>query len=123
MQPMGDVCFLGPPSFFPLPPKLSPLTPTRPPPPPHQVMLILKWGGVLTHAGRQQAEDLGRMFRMVMYPRWGGGGGGEGSAGYEGVLQKGATLPWALIPPFLPHTHDSLPVMPAPLTHDAPPLP
>ena len=32
-------------------------------------MLILKWGGVLTHAGRQQAEDLGRMFRMVMYPR------------------------------------------------------
>ena len=34
-----------------------------------EVLLILKWGGVLTHAGRQQAEDLGRMFRMVMYPR------------------------------------------------------
>ena len=52
-----------------------------------------------------------------------GEGGGEGGAGYRGVLQKGPTLPWALIPPFLPHTHDSLPVMPAPLTHDAPPLP
>lgn len=34
-----------------------------------EVLLILKWGGVLTHAGRQQAENLGRMFRMVMYPR------------------------------------------------------
>lgn len=45
-------------------------------------LLILKWGGVLTHAGRQQAEDLGKIYRMVMYPRcglvcgvgWGGGG-------------------------------------------------
>ncbi len=25
-----------------------------------EALLILKWGGVLTHAGRQQAEDLGR---------------------------------------------------------------
>ena len=32
-------------------------------------VLILKWGGVLTHAGRQQAEELGKVFRMVMYPR------------------------------------------------------
>lgn len=29
-----------------------------------------------THAGRQQAEDLGRVFRMVMYPRYGSAGGG-----------------------------------------------
>lgn len=31
-------------------------------------MLILKWGGVLTHAGREQSETLGKEFRMVMYP-------------------------------------------------------
>ena len=41
-----------------------------------EVEMILKWGGVLTHAGRQQAEDLGRVFRMVMYPRYGSAGGG-----------------------------------------------
>jgi hypothetical protein len=35
-----------------------------------ELLLILKYGGVLTHAGRSQAEDLGKMFRMVMYPRW-----------------------------------------------------
>ncbi len=34
-----------------------------------EALLIVKWGGVLTHAGRQQAEELGRVFRMVMYPR------------------------------------------------------
>lgn len=34
-----------------------------------ELLLILKYGGVLTHAGRQQAEDLGQSFRMVMYPR------------------------------------------------------
>jgi len=34
-----------------------------------ELMLILKYGGVLTHAGRKQAEDLGKTFRMVMYPR------------------------------------------------------
>ena len=34
-----------------------------------ELLLILKWGGVLTHAGRRQAEDLGRAFRLVMYPR------------------------------------------------------
>ncbi|KAJ9526580.1 hypothetical protein QJQ45_017659 [Haematococcus lacustris] len=32
--------------------------------------------GILTHAGRQQAEDLGKVFRMVMYPRYGSAGGG-----------------------------------------------
>ncbi|MEW5317234.1 MAG: hypothetical protein WDW38_008551 [Sanguina aurantia] len=36
----------------------------------------LKWGGVLTHAGRQQSEDLGRVFRVVMYPGYGAAGGG-----------------------------------------------
>jgi inositol hexakisphosphate/diphosphoinositol-pentakisphosphate kinase len=36
-----------------------------------EALLILKWGGVLTHAGRQQAEDLGKIYRMVMYPRCG----------------------------------------------------
>jgi hypothetical protein len=34
-----------------------------------ELLLILKWGGVLTHAGRKQAEDLGKSFRMLMYPR------------------------------------------------------
>lgn len=41
-----------------------------------EALLIMKWGGVLTHAGRQQAEDLGKVFRMVMYPRYGSAGGG-----------------------------------------------
>eukprot|EP00963_Diacronema_lutheri_P011878 scaffold1501_cov352-Pavlova_lutheri.AAC.21 len=31
-------------------------------------LLILKWGGVLTHAGREQAENLGKDFRINMYP-------------------------------------------------------
>ena len=30
--------------------------------------LVLKWGGVLTEAGRQQAFDLGTRFRQSMYP-------------------------------------------------------
>lgn len=38
------------------------------PPPVEEVLLIYKYGGVLTHAGRQQAEDLGRQFRLAMYP-------------------------------------------------------
>ena len=33
-----------------------------------EALLILKWGGVLTHAGRRQAEILGQRFRSVMYP-------------------------------------------------------
>lgn len=36
------------------------------------LLLILKWGGELTPAGRKQAEDLGRAFRC-MYP------GGKGT--------------------------------------------
>lgn len=33
-----------------------------------EALLILKFGGVLTHLGRQQAEMLGRNFRRTMYP-------------------------------------------------------
>lgn len=36
------------------------------------LVLILKWGGELTPAGRIQAEELGRIFRC-MYP------GGQGT--------------------------------------------
>eukprot|EP00884_Botryococcus_braunii_P003822 jgi/Botrbrau1/13440/Bobra.0082s0044.1 len=42
-----------------------------------EALLILKHGGVLTHAGRQQAEALGNVFRTVMYP--GDGPSGEAS--------------------------------------------
>jgi hypothetical protein len=54
-----------------------------PPPPPaatpqpraaSELQLVLKWGGVLTHAGRAQAEALGGAFRATMYPRAAGGG-------------------------------------------------
>ena len=41
-----------------------------------EALLILKHGGVLTHAGRQQAEALGSLFRNVMYPQSGPTGGG-----------------------------------------------
>ncbi|KAK9823756.1 hypothetical protein WJX72_005206 [[Myrmecia] bisecta] len=41
-----------------------------------EAILILKHGGVLTHAGRQQAEALGNVFRMIMYPQYGPAGGG-----------------------------------------------
>lgn len=37
------------------------------------LLLVLKWGGELTPAGRVQAEELGRAFRC-MYP------GGQGSS-------------------------------------------
>lgn len=40
------------------------------PPKLEEALLILKHGGVLTHAGRRQAETLGSHFRQVMYPRW-----------------------------------------------------
>lgn len=36
------------------------------------ILLVLKWGGELTPAGRVQAEELGRAFRC-MYP------GGQGA--------------------------------------------
>jgi hypothetical protein len=41
-----------------------------------EALLILKYGGVLTHAGRAQAEELGKIFRLVMYPNYGSTGGG-----------------------------------------------
>jgi len=37
-----------------------------------EALLILKHGGVLTHAGREQAEQLGLNYRMIMYPNQGG---------------------------------------------------
>ena len=41
-----------------------------------EALLILKHGGVLPHAGRQQAEALGSLFRNLMYPQSGPTGGG-----------------------------------------------
>ncbi|CAF2270089.1 unnamed protein product [Brassica rapa] len=35
---------------------------------PVEALMILKNGGVLTHAGRKQAEELGRFFRYNLYP-------------------------------------------------------
>ncbi|VAH64687.1 unnamed protein product [Triticum turgidum subsp. durum] len=40
---------------------------------PSEALMILKYGGVLTHAGRKQAEELGRYFRNNMYPSEGPG--------------------------------------------------
>ncbi|XP_068501736.1 inositol hexakisphosphate and diphosphoinositol-pentakisphosphate kinase VIP2-like isoform X6 [Phaseolus vulgaris] len=40
---------------------------------PIEALMILKYGGVLTHAGRKQAEELGRYFRNKMYPGEGTG--------------------------------------------------
>uniref|UniRef100_M8CQZ9 Inositol hexakisphosphate and diphosphoinositol-pentakisphosphate kinase n=1 Tax=Aegilops tauschii TaxID=37682 RepID=M8CQZ9_AEGTA len=37
---------------------------------PIEALMILKYGGVLTHAGRKQAEELGRFFRNNIYPAW-----------------------------------------------------
>ncbi len=33
-----------------------------------EALLVLKWGGELTHAGKQQAERLGKLFRCQIYP-------------------------------------------------------
>lgn len=40
---------------------------------PVEALMVLKYGGVLTHAGRKQAEELGRYFRNHMYPGEGTG--------------------------------------------------
>lgn len=40
---------------------------------PTEALMVLKYGGVLTHAGRKQAEELGRVFRNSMYPGEGTG--------------------------------------------------
>jgi inositol-hexakisphosphate/diphosphoinositol-pentakisphosphate 1-kinase len=51
------------------------------------LVLILKWGGELTPAGRVQAEELGRMFRC-MYP---GGGSDDDTTGL-GLLRLHSTF-------------------------------
>ena len=38
------------------------------------LQVIVKWGGVLTHLGRRQSEELGNIYRMVMYPNSSDGG-------------------------------------------------
>ncbi|CAI9109620.1 OLC1v1009471C1 [Oldenlandia corymbosa var. corymbosa] len=40
---------------------------------PVEALMVLKYGGVLTHAGRKQAEELGRYFRNNIYPGEGTG--------------------------------------------------
>ncbi|KAK4281036.1 hypothetical protein QN277_012576 [Acacia crassicarpa] len=40
---------------------------------PVEALMVLKYGGVLTHAGRMQAEELGRYFRNNIYPGEGTG--------------------------------------------------
>ena len=34
-----------------------------------EVLLILKWGGELTHTGIQQSQELGNLFREQVYPQ------------------------------------------------------
>lgn len=51
------------------------------------LVLILKWGGELTPAGRVQAEELGRMFRC-MYP----GGGSDDDCTGLGLLRLHSTF-------------------------------
>ena len=52
-----------------------------------EALLILKFGGVLTHLGKNQAEFLGRDFRMRMYP--GGNYYDEGNT--DGLLRLHST--------------------------------
>jgi inositol hexakisphosphate/diphosphoinositol-pentakisphosphate kinase len=40
----------------------------KPGEPDASVLIVLKWGGVLTHAGVQQAMELGKWFRSHLYP-------------------------------------------------------
>ena len=51
------------------------------------LLMILKWGGELTPAGRQQAEELGKLFRCI-YP---GGAGEYGSLPGSGFLHLHST--------------------------------
>ncbi|VEL39963.1 unnamed protein product [Protopolystoma xenopodis] len=51
------------------------------------LLLVVKWGGELTAAGRQQAEDLGRAFRCI-YP---GGDGNYGKNPGLGLLRLHST--------------------------------
>ena len=52
-----------------------------------EALLILKFGGVLTHLGKNQAEFLGRDFRMRMYP----GGNYYDPAAADGLLRLHST--------------------------------
>jgi len=49
-----------------------------------EALLVVKWGGSLTHAGRVQAEMLGRYYRFHMYPA-------AGSKDGEGLLRLQST--------------------------------
>ena len=85
--------------------QLKPLAWGPPPPgggpaPPTEALLILKHGGVLTHAGRAQAEALGSLFRTAMYPRYGdrrgtGGLGGRALVGRWPAARRPACGPTA----------------------------
>lgn len=57
------------------------------------LLLVLKWGGELTPAGRVQAEELGRAFRC-MYP------GGQGEI-HSSMFSEGK------MPSSVYHTHAS----------------
>jgi len=70
------------------------------------LVLILKWGGELTPAGRVQAEELGRIFRC-MYP------GGQGrrfrhTAAGEPILAHVASLTLLILTNNPRETLDSL---------------
>ena len=54
-----------------------------------EALLILKFGGVLTHLGKNQAEFLGRDFRMRMYP--GGNYYDHGNGIADGLLRLHST--------------------------------
>lgn len=54
------------------------------------LLLVLKWGGELTPAGRVQAEELGRAFRC-MYP------GGQGSSETHAYAHTQNKMSWALL--------------------------
>ena len=49
-----------------------------------EALLVVKWGGSLTHAGRVQAEMLGKYYRFNMYPA-------AGSKDGEGLLRLQST--------------------------------
>lgn len=54
------------------------------------LLLILKWGGELTPAGRVQAEELGRIFRC-MYP------GGQGRFKFSQFKFKAPSINFGLV--------------------------
>jgi inositol hexakisphosphate/diphosphoinositol-pentakisphosphate kinase len=52
------------------------------------IQMVVKWGGDLTQAGRQQAEALGIALRNTLYPS----GGGDSSGGGGGLLRLHSTF-------------------------------